>query len=308
MIQLLSAVDTAVLLGLCFSGVALGLVVSLRFLNYPDLTIEGSVTLGGAIGGLILLHTASLPLALCGAVLGGALAGCVTASLHVFLGVGKLLSGILMLAALYSVCLRVLGGSNLSLLRTEGAWTRFDLFDRGWSESVGVSVDPGKIAFLFLLLGTLAAAIVWFFSSRPGIAIRAVGDNETVLPMMGRDARPFKFMALALANGLGGLAGALIAFNQGFADVGMGQGGLVLGLAGLILGEQSVGRLLGSRRLVTALVLAAIAGSVLYQAALLLSFRLGVQASDVKLLTAAIVLLAIVFAGGGSVFYRGRTF
>lgn len=308
MTGLLSAIDTAVLLGLCFSGVALGLVVSLRFLNYPDLTIEGSVPLGGSIGGLVLLHTGSLPLALGSAALGGALAGCITASLHVFLGVGKLLSGILMLAALYSISLRVLGGSNLSLLRVKGTWLQIESIDREWSDLFGRSVDPTKIGLLLLVIGTLALLLVWFFNARPGVAIRAVGDNESVLPMMGRDARPFKFLGLALANGLGALAGALVAFNQGFADVGMGQGGLVLGLAGLILGEQSVGRLLGSRRLVLALVLAAIVGSVLYQGALLLSFRLGVQASDVKLLTAGIVLSAIVFAGGGSVFYRGRTF
>jgi len=306
--NLLSSLDTAILLGLCFSGVALGLVVSLRFLNYPDLTIEGSVPLGGSIGGLVLLHTGSLPLALGSAALGGALAGCITASLHVFLGVGKLLSGILMLAALYSVSLRVLGGSNLSLLRVEGVWPRIEVIDRTWSDAFGASVDPTKIGLLLLIIGTLAALLVWFFNARLGVAIRAVGDNESVLPMMGRDARPFKFLGLALANLLGALAGALVAFNQGFADVGMGQGGLVLGLAGLILGEQSIGRLLGSRRLVLALVLAAIVGSVLYQAALLLSFRMGVRASDVKLLTAGIVLSAIVFTGGGSVFYRGRTF
>jgi len=305
---LLSAIDTTVLLGLCFSGIALGLVVSLRFLNFPDLTIEGSVPLGGSVGGVVLVHTGSFSLAILAAVASGALAGCFTATLHVFFGIGKLLSGILMLAALYSISLRVLGGSNLSLLRTDGAWARFDLFDRQLSDSLGVSVDPWKIGFLFVLICSLSLAVIWFFNSRPGIAVRAVGDNENVLPMMGRDARRFKFVGLALANCLGALAGCLVAFNQGFADVGMGQGGLVLGLAGLILGEQSLGRILGSRRLVLALVIGAVFGSVLYQCALSLSFQIGVRASDVKLLTAAIVLMAIVFTGGDSVFYKGRTF
>lgn len=304
----LSAIDTTILLGLCYCGIALGLVVSLRFLNFPDLTIEGSVPLGGSVGGVVLVHTGSFTLALVAAVASGALAGCVTASLHVFLGVGKLLSGILMLAALYSICLRVLGGSNLSLLRVDGAWARIDSFDRQLSDSFGVSIDPWKIGLLCLLIGSLAFVIILFFNSRSGIAIRAVGDNENVLPMMGRDGRLFKFIGLALANSLGALAGSLVAFNQGFADVGMGQGGLVLGLAGLILGEQSLGRVIGSRRLVVALVLGAIFGSVLYQIALSLSFQLGVRASDVKLLTAAIVLTAIVSTGGGSVFYKGRTF
>jgi putative ABC transport system permease protein len=305
---LLSAIDTTVLLGLCFSGIALGLVVSLRFLNFPDLTIEGSVPLGGSVGGVVLVHTGSFSLAILAAVASGALAGCFTATLHVFFGVGKLLSGILMLAALYSISLRVLGGSNLSLLRTNGAWTRFDLFDRQLSDSFGVSIDPWKIGFLSLLICSLAMAIIWFFNARPGIAVRAVGDNERVLPMMGRDARHFKYVGLALANCLGALAGCLVAFNQGFADVGMGQGGLVLGLAGLILGEQTLGRIMGSRRLVVALVFGAVFGSILYQCALSLSFQIGVRASDVKLLTAGIVLMAIVFTGGDSVFYKGRTF
>jgi len=305
---LVSALDTAFLLGLCFSGVALGLVVSLRFLNYPDLTIEGSVPLGGAVGAAVLLSTESFFLALIAALASGAIAGCVTASLHVFLRVGKLLSGILMLAALYSISLRVLGGSNLSLLQAGGAWTRIDTIDRQWSQATGVSLDPAKLVALSAIIGLVALALIAFFNARPGIAVRAVGDSDAVLPMMGRDARPFTFVGLALANGLGALSGCLVALNQGFADVGMGQGGLVLGLAGLILGEQSIGRTIGSRRLVIALVVAAVAGSVLYQGALLLSFRMGAEASDVKLLTAAIVLSAIVFAGGGSVFYRGRTF
>ena len=308
MISLISAADTALLLGLCFSGIAMGLVVSLRFLNYPDLTIEGSFPFGAALAALVLLKTGSLPLALCAGFLGGGVAGLATACLHVFLGVGKLLSGILMIAVLYSISLHVLGGSNLSLLQAGGSLARIESIDRHWSDSAGVSVDPFKIGLLLLVMGTLVLLLVWFFNTRLGIAVRALGDNETLLPTLGRDPRPLKFLALALANALAGLAGSLVALNQGFADVGMGQGGLVLGLAGLILGEQSIGRILGSRRLVVALVTAAVVGSILYQVALLFSFRLGVSASDVKLFTAVLVLCGIVLAGGDSVFYRGRTF
>lgn len=308
MIVLLSSAGTALLMGLCFSGIALGLVVSLRFLNYPDLTIEGSVPLGGATGGLVLVQTGSLGYSLAAAVLAGTAAGLCTASLHVFLRVGRLLSGILMAAALYSVCLRILGGSNLSLLNTSGTWKDIETFDRAWSASAGIFIDPLKLAFLLVALGGIAALLTLFFHLRPGLAIRAIGDNEEVVAGLGRDPRPYKFAALGLANGLAGLAGALVAFNQGFADVGMGQGGLVLGLAGLILGEQSVGRLMGGRHLVSALILAAIIGSVLYQGVLLLSFRFGISASDVKLLTASLVLTVIVLTGGGSFFYRGRTF
>lgn len=304
----LSLLDTAVLLGLCFCGVALGLVVSLRFLNYPDLTIEGSLPLGGAVGGLMLVHTGSLTAALSAAALAGCAAGLVTASLHVFLGVGRLLSGILMVAALYTVTLRALGGSNLSLLRTEGLWRQIEAWDRAWADARGLMLDPLKVSILAVLVGVVAVGLVLFFHSRPGLAIRSMGDNEGFVAGLGRDPRPYKFVALALANALAALSGALVAINQGFADVGMGQGTLVLGLAGLILGEQSIGRLLGGRRIVPALVASGVVGSVLYQLLLLLSFRVGVTSSDVKLLTAALILAVIVTTGGGSFFYRGRTF
>jgi putative ABC transport system permease protein len=307
-IDTLSSIDTAFLLGLCFSGVALSLVVSLRFLNFPDLTIEGSFPLGGAVAGIVLVRTGSAALAITSGVIAGALSGLVTAGLHVFLRIGKLLSGILVLAITYSVTLRVLGGSNLSLLTVGGLWSRLERYDQIWTGGSATPFDPARIAFLLVLSCILSSVLIVFFRATPGIAIRAAGDNENLLPTLGRDPRPYKFVALAISNGLAALAGSLVSFNQGFADVGMGHGVLILGLAALMLGEQTLGRLLGPRRLVAALVLAAVAGSVLYQGILLVSFRLGVSASDVKALTAMTVLGVIVLSGGGSVFYRGRTF
>ena len=311
MLELISAIDTAVLVGLCFGGVVLGLVVSFRFLHHPDLTIEGSFPLGGALAGVVLVHTEWLPLALLAGVFGGAAAGVGTAIIHVALGVGKLLSGIIMLSALYTVFLRVLGGnSNLSLLQhvEDNLWSSSELTDRRLSDQFGVTIDPVQILLLVLLTAGLSWFLTAFFNSRRGIAIRAVGDNETLLPAFGRDPRPFKFLALALANALAGLSGALVTINQGYADIGMGQGVLVLGLAGLVIGEQSVGRLVGARRMVPALIVAAVGGSILYQGLLNVSLSLGLESSDVKLMTAVLLLSAIVFAGGGNVFYRGRTF
>ncbi len=304
----LSLFNTALLLGFCFSGVALALVFSLRFLNYPDLTVEGSFPVGAAAGVLCLSKTGSVWLAFVAAIAAGLLAGCITAAIHVFLGVGKLLSGILMLAILYSICLRILGGSTLSLLSSENWFTKLELFDRNVGAVGGVRIDPARLTFFGLLAILISCAAVFFFRSRTGIAIRSLGDNERVLVDLGRDPRPFKFLALALANGLAACSGFCVALNQGFADVGMGQGTLVLGLAGLIVGEQTVGRLLGERRLVIALVFAALAGSVLYQLALLLALRFGIAPSDLKLFTALIVLSAVVATRGGSVFYPGRTF
>ena len=300
--------NNALLLGLCFSGLALSLVFSLRFLNFPDLTIEGSFPLGGAVGSVCLLHTGSLPLALGAAVASGLVAGCCTASLHIFFRVGKLLSGILMLAMLYSVCLRALGGSNISLLGSQSWFSTLERIDGSWGAlSIGPT-DPAKIGFLLLLIGAILIAAHRFFCSRTGVAIRSIGDNERVLVNLGRDPRPYKFLALALGNGAAALAGILVAMNQGFADVGMGQGGLVLGLAALIVGEQTVGRLIGARRIVLALLVAGVVGSVLYQLALLIALRLGIAPSDLKLFTALIVLGAMVVTRGGSVFYEERTF
>lgn len=304
----MSILNNAVLLGLCFSGVALSLVFSLRFLNFPDLTIEGSFPLGGAVGSVFLVATGSVPIALLAAIVSGLIAGCLTAFLHVFLRVGKLLSGILMLGVLYSVNLRILGGSNISLLRTDHWFTALEKLDREWGHLSLGRLDPARITVLATLMGAIVVAAFFFFSSRTGIAIRAVGDNERVLANLGRDPRPFKFLALALANGCAALAGILVAMNQGFADVGMGQGGLVLGLAALIVGEQTIGRLIGGRRLVLALLGAAVLGSILYQVALLLALRAGIAPSDLKLFTALVVLSAIVVTRTRSVFYEERAF
>jgi len=300
--------NNAVLLGLCFSGLALSLVFSLRFLNFPDLTIEGSFPFGAAVGSLCLVHTGSMGLGLAAAIASGLAAGCFTALLHVFLGVGKLLSGILMLSILYSVCLRTLGGSNISLLGTHHWFTTLEDLDRSWGRLAVGPIDPAKITFLLVLMGFLLYAGHRFFSSHTGIAIRSIGDNERVVVSLGRDPRPYKFVALALGNGAAALSGMLVAMNQGFADVGMGQGGLVLGLAALIIGEQTIGRILGPRRLVLALLVSAIVGSVFYQLALLFALRFGIAPSDLKLFTALIVLAAMVATRGGSVFYQERTF
>ncbi len=308
MTDALGLLNNAILLGLCFSGLALSLVFSLRFLNFPDLTIEGSFPLGAAAGSAALVASGSLPLAFLAAIASGLLAGSCTAFLHVFLRVGKLLSGILMLSALYSICLRVLGGSNISLLRTESWFSKLEALDRNLGGGAGVSADLAKITFLACLMGSLILAAHAFFTSRSGIAIRSIGDNERVLVNLGRDPRPYKFLALALGNAAAALSGLLVAMNQGFADVSMGQGGLVLGLAALILGEQTAARIVGPRRLVLALLLAALVGSVLYQVALLFALRAGIAPSDLKLFTALIVLAAMVAARGGSAFYAERTF
>ena len=212
-----------------------------------------------------------------------------------------------MLAALYSVCLRVLGGSNISLLSATNSFVKLENMDRRLMFA-SVAIDPFKIAFFGALTALSIGAGYLFFNSRPGIAIRSIGDNERALVNLGRDPRPYVFLALAMANGLAGVAGLLIAMNQGFADVGMGQGDLVLGLAALILGEQTVARWIGARNLVLALLGGAVAGSVIYELVILLALRAGIAPSDLKLLTAAIVTIAMIATRGANEFYEERSF
>lgn len=304
----LSTLDTALVLGLCLAGVPLALAMSLRFMNFPDLTVEGSFPFGAALAGIVAIHTSSLPLALMAGILGGALAGSITGLIHVYLGVGKLLSGILVLAGLYSISLRTMDGSNLSLLDVSTFWNRLEAKDQALSSGLGSPLDPYKLLLLLLLVGLVFLLGRTFLVTRTGVFLRATGDNEEIVAAAGRDSRPIKIAGLALANAMSGLSGALVALNQGFADVGMGQGVLVAGLASLIIGEQIVARLPGGRRIVPAILASAILGSVLYQCVLLATYRLGVRASDVKLLTAGLVLATIVATRGGSAYFPRRTF
>ncbi len=272
---------TALDLGLIYGLMALGVYLTFRVLDFPDLTVDGSFTTGAAVAaGLILAGQPPLLGTVLGAV-AGALAGLVTGLLHTKGRINPLLAGILTQIALYSINLRIMGKANLPLLRTDtllsglrdanlfGTWVSVALF--------------GAIALVFLL------ALDWFLNTDLGLALQATGDNARMIRANGVSTDYTKILGLMLSNALVGLCGALIAQYQGFADIGMGIGLIVAGLASVIIGQV----LVPSRRFVFA-TLAVVLGSVVYRIVIQLALQLGFNPNDMKLISAVLVVAALL--------------
>lgn len=264
-------------LGLAYSFLSLGVYVTFRIFRFPDITVDGSFTLGAAAlaastaGGLPA--AAALPLA----ALGGLLAGAATGLIHTRLRVGGLLAGILVMTALYSVNLRVMGRPNLPLIRPAAAAAQLPAAD--W-QRLPFFLAAALAAWLFL---------AWLLRTDLGLAMRAAGSNPLMLAAQGGRAGWLSCLGVALANGLAALSGALVAAYQGFADVNMGLGMILLGLASVFLGEALCGR-----RSLSLSLLGVIAGTALFRVLVSLALASGVGPRDLKLLTAAFVLAALV--------------
>ena len=274
----------AVEIGLIFSLVALGVYISFRLLRFPDLTVDGSFPLGGAVCA-ILISTGTNPwLATLAATAAGALAGLVTGWLNVKLKIMDLLASILMMIALYSVNLRIMGGPNVPLINDT---TLFTLLQ---PESIPDYVARPMVLFVVVLLAKLV--LDWFFATERGLAIRATGSNARMARAQGVNTGAMVLLGMAISNALVGLAGALFAQTQGGSDISMGIGTIVIGLAAVIVGES----ILPSRRIVYA-TLAVIVGAIVYRffiAAALNSDFIGLKAQDLNLVTAALVTVALV--------------
>ena len=274
----------AVEIGLIFSLVALGVYISFRLLRFPDLTVDGSFPLGGAVCA-ILISTGTNPwLATLAATAAGALAGLVTGWLNVKLKIMDLLASILMMIALYSVNLRIMGGPNVPLINDT---TLFTLLQ---PESIPDYVARPMVLFVVVVLAKLA--LDWFFATERGLAIRATGSNARMARAQGVNTGAMVLLGMAISNALVGLAGALFAQTQGGSDISMGIGTIVIGLAAVIVGES----ILPSRRIVYA-TLAVIVGAIVYRffiAAALNSDFIGLKAQDLNLVTAVLVTIALV--------------
>ena len=271
----------AVSLGLLWSIMTLGVYISYRILDVADLSVEGSITLGAAICAGMITAGGDPVLALVIAFFGGMGAGLVTGLLHTKLGIPALLSGILTMIALYSVNLRVMGVSNVSLLRMPTVYTLIgDLL--GTSKTVSVMLAGGLIAFALVFI------LYWFFGTEIGSAIRATGNNPHMVRAQGINTDTAIILGLMLSNGLVALSGGLIAQSQNYADVQMGVGAIVIGLASLIIGEVLFGRHGFKSRL-----LSMVFGAITYRIIIALVLRLGMPADDLKLFTAITVALAL---------------
>ncbi|MBS0506146.1 MAG: ABC transporter permease [Proteobacteria bacterium] len=274
----------AVEIGLIFSLVALGVYISFRLLRFPDLTVDGSFPLGGAVCA-ILISTGTNPwLATLAATAAGAVAGLITGWLNVKLKIMDLLASILMMIALYSVNLRVMGGPNVPLINDPTLFTILQ------PESIPDYVARPMILFVVVVLAKLV--LDWFFATERGLAIRATGSNARMARAQGVNTGAMVLLGMAISNALVGLAGALFAQTQGGSDISMGIGTIVIGLAAVIVGES----ILPSRRIVYA-TLAVIVGAIVYRffiAAALNSDFIGLKAQDLNLVTAALVTVALV--------------
>ena len=285
--QVLSLVTNMLEQGFLFGFLGLGVLITFRFFRFPDLTAEGSYPLGGSVVAALLVAGANPVLATGVAVLAGAAAGAVTALIHTKLRINNIIAGIIVMTAIYTVNLRVMGRANTSLLETRSV---FDVV-AGGLHAVGLSVRvsaPTVIASLFGLLVVVSLLLVVFFRTDLGLAVRATGENEVMIRALGVDTDRTKLLGLAISNAVIALSGALVAQDHGFADIGMGIGVLVTGAAAVLIGEALFGD-----RSVTRWVIAALVGVVIYRLLVAVALRIGLAPTDLRLITAALLLLAL---------------
>lgn len=267
--------------GLMWSILAIGVFLSFRVLDVPDMTCEGSFPLGGAIAASMIAAGASPWLAISAGAFGGLLAGIVTGILYTKLKIPAILAGILTMIALYSVNLHVMGKANISLLRVDTIFsTTASLLNV--SNSVAAFLVPAVLLFL------CSAFIYWFFGTELGMCIRATGYNTQMVRAQGVNTDTMIIIGLFISNALIGLCGAVVAQNNGFADVGMGIGTIIIGLASVIIGEVILGVDSFSASLA-----AVILGSVIYRVVIAVVLYMGMPPNDLKLFTAIIVVLAL---------------
>src|SRR5262249_11223133 len=285
-------------IGLILALLALGVYLSFRIFNFPDITADGSITLGAAVTATLLVHhVAPVPATLAGFA-AGVIAGTTTGVLHTKFKINGLLSGILVMTALYSVNLHVMGKSNVPLLNETTLATQAesigyrlfrtqeDLVLFGWT--VGVR-DAAMLMAAFAFIALVSLALYLFFRTNLGTAMRATGDNPQMNRALGVSVDFILILGLAFSNGLIALSGALLAQYQGFADVQIGIGMVVWGLASVIIGES----LVGSHR-IGLLITGAVMGSVLFRLLVAIALRWGLNPNDLKLITASFVFVALV--------------
>jgi len=269
-------------LGILYAIMALGVFISFRTLNTADLTVDGSFVLGAACSAV--LTAAGYPLlGLLVGLLAGMGAGVLTALLTTKLKILPLLSSILVMLALYSVNLRVMGKANISLMNTP---TVFNTLHLSFGDAAKFDATKLVVGLAFLLI--VMTLLFLFLKTKVGFALRATGDNQHMVRACGIDTDRIQILGLALANGLVGLSGGLIAQYQKFTDVSMGTGMVVIGLASVIIGEA----IFGTRPLLRRLC-AVVLGSILYRLVIAFAFQLGMPATDLKLVSAVIVTIAL---------------
>jgi putative tryptophan/tyrosine transport system permease protein len=270
---------------LFYACLGLGVWLTFRILKFPDLSAEGVFPLGAAITGVLLLEGVNPILAIFASIIAGALAGLITAFLNTKLGINGLLSGILTMTGLYSVNLAILRGSNVALLRTKTIFQLTTILTAISNHYLVSVIVSGLLAFLACLL------LINFLHTHLGLSLQATGQNPQMVRSLGVNPDHIKWVGLALSNGMIALSGSLVAQRQGFADVGMGVGTVVIGLAAVILGERLIRN---RRRSVSWSIIAVVLGTFAYRIIISSALRLGLGPENLKLVTTVLVILALI--------------
>ena len=272
MIQLIGALE----LGIIFGLIGMAVFITFRVSDFPDLTIDGTFPLGAATSAALIVYGMNPWLATACAIAAGALAGMATAYLHVRWKIMPLLAGIIIMTALYSINLRIMGQPNIAI------------FDHPTVFDIGLPI----LVTLSIAAVSVAACIIYFLATEYGLGLRASGMNKRVSLALGIHVNKATIVSLAMSNGFVALAGALYAQSQGFADISMGTGIIVVGLAAVIIGQTLI-----RTRKIAWLVIACILGAIIYRLAIALALNthaLGLQASDLNALTAIVVILTLI--------------
>lgn len=271
--------------GLIYAIMALGLYITYKILDFPDLSVDGTFPMGAAVTAMLILKGVHPVLTLLISFAAGLLAGCITGLIHVKLKVRDLLSGIIMMTALYSINLRIAGKANLPIFSKE------TIFENAFLEAVvPKALDPYLVCIiLFVIVLVCKVLLDLFLKTRAGYLLRAVGDNEVLVTSLAKDKGMVKILGLALANGFVALAGCVYCQQKGFFEVSTGTGTMVIGLASVIIGTKLLKRF-RSVKATTAVIF----GSIVYKACVSLAIALGMAASNLKLITAVLFLIILV--------------
>jgi len=271
--------------GLIYAIMTLGVYITYKILDFPDLSVDGTFPMGAAITAALILKGVPPVLTLFFAFVFGAAAGCITGLIHVKLRVRDLLSGIIMMTALYSVNLRIAGKANLPIFSQE------TIFGNVWlDENVPKVMLPWLTAIiLFIIVLVCKVLLDLYLQTRSGYLLRAVGDNEVLVTSLAKDKGAVKILGLAIANGFAALAGSIYCQEKGFFEISVGTGTMVFGLASVIIGTKILKRF----RFVKATT-AVIIGSIVYKGCVSVAIAMGMEASDLKLITSILFLLILI--------------
>ncbi|MEH7223513.1 ABC transporter permease [Bacillus sp. JJ1566] len=289
--------------GIIYAIMAIGVYLSFRILDFPDLTVDGSFVTGAAVSAILITNGVNPFIATLLALVAGFIAGSITGLLHTVGKINALLSGILMMIALYSINLRIMGKSNVSLLNIDTTFTNvsgvsassgIDSFFNSFVSAIGLGGSLPKtwgiLLFMIVVTFVIKLLIDLFLRTEIGLAVRATGDNKKMISSFSANTNLMTILGLGISNALVAFSGSLIAQQGGFADVGMGIGMIVIGLASVIIGEA----IFGAKTIARATI-AVIGGAIIYRIVVSLALRVEfLQPGDMKLITAIIVIIALV--------------